>query len=120
MFSSTKYTFITNVGRQRVLAVDVSRATAAEKQQRPFLPATVAASSSLSPLPGADKGDAGIYFLKKKKKRNPFLLASQALNFVVSLTLPGHQEGPEEILQDFRAEGSTQPVKGFKGQPVII
>lgn len=51
--------------------MDVSRATAAEKQQRPFLPATVAASSSLSPLPGADKGDAGIYFFEKKKSISP-------------------------------------------------
>lgn len=61
----------TNAGRQRVLAVDVSGATAAEKQQRPFLPAAVAASSSLSPLPGADKGDAGmhnrIYLIKKQR-----------------------------------------------------
>lgn len=96
--------------------MDVSRETAAEKQQRPFLSAAVAASSSLSPLPGADKGDAGmhnrIYF---KKKKNPFLLLSQALNFVISLTSPGHQERPEEILQDLRAERSTQSVEGFKG-----
>lgn len=50
-----------NAGGQCVLAVDVSRATATEKQQRPFLPAAVATSSSLSPLPGADKGDVGMH-----------------------------------------------------------
>lgn len=95
--------------------MDVSRATAAEKQQRPFLPAALAASSSFSPLPGADKGDGGMHngtYLMK----NIFLLPSQALNFVMSLNVPGHQERPEEILQDLRAEGSTQPVQSFEGR----
>lgn len=88
----------TNAGRQRVLAVDVSRATATEKQQRPFLPAAVATSSSLSPLPGADKGDVGMHnriYVNIKKHLFPL-----TLNFVISLNLPGHQEGPEEVLKD--------------------
>lgn len=86
-FPCTENTNInTNAGRQCLLAVDVSRATAAEKQQRPFLPAAVAASSSFSPLPGADNGNTGMHNgILILKKKNPFLLPSQALNFVMSL-----------------------------------
>lgn len=34
---------------------------------------------------------------------------------IFPLFLSDDQEGPEEVLQDLRAEGSSEPVQGFQG-----